>query len=199
MIEVEKKFLLRDDDIARLTRDARFVREEVLCDVYYDTPDFRVTRADMWLRERNARWELKVSLNKDPNRLGDNFRELETEDEIRGVLGLSQEGTFREDLERRGYGTFCTCITTRRKYKKGDFTIDLDSAEFDGLSYRIAEIELMVETPDEMEAAFDRIRRLALTEGLAVEHVQGKIAAYLKHKKPGHYEALVSAGVFREM
>ena len=37
MIEVEKKFILNEQDKERLTKEAQFLNERVFTDTYYDT------------------------------------------------------------------------------------------------------------------------------------------------------------------
>jgi len=40
MIEVEKKFILNEQDKERLTKNADFLNERVFTDIYYDTEIF---------------------------------------------------------------------------------------------------------------------------------------------------------------
>ena len=50
MIEVEKKFIVSQDELARLTAGAHLLGEEKHTDVYYDTPDHSLTKRSVWLR-----------------------------------------------------------------------------------------------------------------------------------------------------
>lgn len=198
MIEVEKKFLLTDGESVALTRGVEFLGEKVFADIYYDTADYAFTVKDKWLRERDGRWELKLPLNADGKRLVDQYDEVENESDIRRVLALPEDGEFRVVLSGAGYEPFCMCKTTRRKYRKNGFIIDLDMVEFEDFSYGIGEIELMVHTKEEIDGAVTKIMEFAKAHHLTIAPVRGKVIEYLKRKKPEHYNALVAAGVVRE-
>ena len=191
MIEVEKKFILSDNDIERLTKEAEFLGERKMKDVYYDTKDFSLTRADTWLRLRGARLELKLPLRTDGG-WHDQYRELETEAEIANELRLNAQGQLEEELKEAGYEAFAEFITTRQKYKKGDFTIDLDEVDF---GYKIGEIELMVNDQSDMPKAIEKITNFAKEMGLTMAPVRGKLIEYLRRNSPQHYQALIDAGV----
>lgn len=195
MIEVEKKFILKDEDIDRLTQGAEFISEKTFTDTYYDTVDFSLTTKDMWLRQRGDRFELKVPLNQGEsisNRVLDQYEEYETEEEIRKILRLPEHKTLKEDLEDAGYHSIGTLTTTRKKYKKGEFIIDLDIIDF---GYQIGEIELMVKDQSEIQEASDKIIAFAKENGLIITAVRGKIIEYIHRNDPKHYQALVDAGV----
>ncbi len=197
MIEVEKKFLLKGDDEKRLIEGADFIGEKVFTDIYYDTKDFSLTGNDNWLRQRDGKFELKLSLNKEAVRKANFYDEIEDEDRIKEFLGIS--GYDMEDiLLEKGYFKFCICKTTRRKYKKGIFGIDIDFVEYGDFNYQLAEIELMVENKSEMAKALENIIDFAKEKGLNTGYVRGKVLVYLKEKSPQHFKALVKAGVARE-
>jgi predicted adenylyl cyclase CyaB len=195
MIEVEKKFTLKEEDIERIIQGVEFVNERSFTDTYFDTSDYSLTRADKWLRLRDDRFELKLPMNAGKGasqRKLDQYEELETEEAIRKALGLATNGSLREDLEANGYKTFSTFTTTRKKYKKGDFIIDLDVMDF---GYSIGEIELMVSEQSEMEDALNKILAFAKEQGLSVAPVRGKVIEYIKRNNLEHYKALEEAGV----
>lgn len=199
MIEVEKKFTLRGDDEKRLIEGAEFIGEKVFTDTYYDTADFSLTKNDDWLRQRGEKFELKISLDKAAGRKGDFYDELEDEKKIREYLNLGDSDDLEKYLLENGYLKFCICKTTRRKYKKNGFGIDIDFVEYgDGSTYELAEIELMVEDKQDMEKAIEKITNFAKEHGLEIGYVRGKVLVYLKEKNPDHFRALVSAGVVRE-
>lgn len=199
MIEVEKKFLLTDGESEALTQGAEFLDEEVFTDTYYDTADYALTGKDKWLRERDGRWELKLPLNADGRRLADQYDEIEDEAGIRNALGMLAEGVLRDVLAASGYASFCICKTTRRKYRKSGFIIDLDMVEFEDFSYGIGEIELMVHTKEEIDGTVAKIMEFAKAHHLTIAPVRGKVIEYLKRKKSEHYNALVAAGVVNEV
>ena len=198
MIEVEKKFILNEQDKERLIKNAQFLNERAFTDIYYDTEIFSLTANDKWLRSRDGRFELKLPLHKGANRLADQYDELEDEQKIREALNLSSNGNFADDLAKAGYSPFCTCKTTRRKYKKEPFIIDLDVVDFQDFTYNIGEIELMVNEKSEIEGAIEKIINFAKAQNLTIAPVRGKVIEYLKRIKLNHYQALVQAGVVKD-
>ncbi|TSC61717.1 MAG: thiamine-triphosphatase [Parcubacteria group bacterium Gr01-1014_48] len=198
MIEVEKKFILNEHNKEQLTKNARFLNERVFADTYYDTENFSLTLNDKWLRSRDGRFELKLPLHNGVDRLADQYDELEDEQKIRETLDLPSSGNFADDLAKAGYVSFCTCKTTRRKYKKELFIIDLDLVDFQDFTYNIGEIELMVNDISEMESAIAKIMTFAKEQNLTIASVRGKIIEYLKRVKLNHYQALVRAGVVKD-
>lgn len=198
MIEVEKKFILNDKDKELLTKDAQFLNERVFTDIYYDTENFSLTSNDKWLRSREGRFELKIPLYERAERLADQYDELEDELKIREALNLSSGGNLADDLVKAGYSPFCSCKTTRRKYKKEPFVIDLDIVDFQDFTYNIGEIELMVSDKSEIEGAVKEIMNFAKIQNLTVVPVRGKIIEYLKRAKPNHYQTLVKRGVVKD-
>lgn len=193
MIEVEKKFILKPEDIDMLIKGAEFVSEKTFTDIYYDSADFALTTKDMWLRKRDGRFELKFPLNEDGSaRVLDQYEEYETEEEICRMLNLPVTGDFDQNLLMHGYKPFATLVTTRKKYKKGEFIIDLDMIDF---GYSIGEIELMVNDKSQMHEASDKIIAFAKENGLELTAVRGKVVEYLRRYNPKHYQFLVNAGV----
>jgi len=198
MIEVEKKFILNEQDKERLTKNAEFLNERVFTDIYYDTEIFSLTSYDKWLRYREGRFELKLPLHEGADRLADQYDELEDEQKIREALNLPPNGNLSDDLAKTGYSPFCTCKTTRRKYKKEPFIIDLDTVDFQDFTYNIGEIELMVKEKSEIESAIEKIMDFAKSQNLTIVPVRGKVIEYLKRAKPNHYQALIDAKVVKD-
>lgn len=194
-IEVEKKFLLTSEEIERITHDAEFLSQKSFTDIYFDTDDYSLTKADKWLRLRDDRFELKLPMNENKGaskRKIDQYEELVADESIKKALGISSKGTLRENLEANSYKPFSTFTTTRRKYKKGDFIIDLDSMDF---GYEIGEIELMVSKKTDIKNALNSILSFAEELGLTVAPVRGKVIEYIHRNNPAHYLALEKAGV----
>lgn len=202
MIEVEKKFILSPENEKRLLKGAEFLNARTFTDVYYDSDDYTLTTHDIWLRARDGKWELKVSLYTDPHRFGDQYEEIEDEARIREKLHVPAGKNLEHDLALAGYAPFCTITTLRRKYKKGPFTIDLDEGRWEDAMengvHALAEIELMVNDASEADGAFQSIKTFAEQQGLTFGHVRGKAVEYLKKVKPRHFRALVEAGVVRD-
>lgn len=198
MIEVEKKFILNERDQEQLTKDAEFINRRIFTDIYYDTESFSLTTRDKWLRSREGKFELKLPLHNGTNRLADQYYELKNEQKIGELLGLSSAANLTNNLVKAGYVPFCTLKTTRKKYKKEAFTIDLDMVEFESFTYNIGEIELMVGDKSEIANAIEKIITFAKKQKLTIVPVRGKVIEYLKRIKPKHYQALVEAGVAKD-
>lgn len=195
MIEVEKKFILSDEDIDRITKGAGFLGEKSFTDTYFDDSDYSLTKSDKWLRLRDDRFELKLPMNEgkgSSRRQLDQYEELDTDEAIQKALNIKSPSILKEDLEINGYKPFSTFTTTRKKYKKGDFIIDLDVIDF---GYSIGEIELMVENQSEMEEALNKILAFAREQRLSVAPVRGKVFEYVRRNNPEHFNALKEAGV----
>ena len=199
MIEVEKKFVLNKENTERLIQGAMFLTEKVFTDTYYDTDDYALTGKDIWLRARNGKFELKTPLQQNSERIADQYVEIEDDNQIREKLGLPKGSDLLQDLQKAGYEEFCMCKTTRKKYKREPFIIDLDMVEFENFVYHIGEIELMVEKPSEAPAAAQQIIEFAKKQKLTLAPVRGKVVEYLKQRRPEHYEALVKNGVVKEI
>jgi predicted adenylyl cyclase CyaB len=198
MIEVERKFLLSEEEQERLTRDAEFISERAFTDIYYDTDTFALTTTDRWLRSREGKFELKLPLLQGTERIADQYTELEEEQKIRRVLNLPAETNFSQTLEQAGYTPFCICTSIRRKYKKDSFIIDLDKVNFQNFMYFIGEIELMVNQESEIKAAVEKIRTFAEENRLTIAPVRGKVIEFLKRERPEQYRALIQAAVVKD-
>lgn len=194
MIEVEKKFILQNGNEARLIKGASFIKEISIHDVYHDTADYALTRKDWWLRNRNSAFELKISLSIDPavRRLSDQYEEITSENEIARRLKLPQGKNLLAALEKSGYMPFCSIVTTRKKYEREGYKIDIDEMDF---GYALAEIELMVASASEAPSAAEKILAFAARMGLSSDPIRGKVVEYLSRYCPGHFAALQKAGV----
>ena len=195
MIEVEQKFILSEKDMERLTAGADFLGEKTFTDIYYDSGEFALTKNDMWLRKRGDQFELKIPMHLEGNKTGQQYQEIEGEEKIREIFAIAPIVSFEKDIAAFSYAPFCQCMTTRRKFKRDGFIIDLDVVEYEDFGYNIGEIELMVEEKTEIPAAIEKIEIFAKENDLKIAPVRGKVIEYLKRKKPDHYKALVEAGV----
>lgn len=196
MIEVEKKFLLSDEEIAILIEKAELITTTTIKDSYFDTPDFKLLSKDFWLRNRDGKFELKIPLKFGKKAKHFNqYRELTSEEEIKKLLKLNGE-KLENLLEKNGYLSFAKIVTTRKKYKKGEFIIDLDLMDY---GYSIAEVELMVEDELEMEEATNKITNFAQEHGLKIVRVRGKVLEYLVRFYPEKLQKLIELGVFKPL
>lgn len=196
MIEVEKKFILTDEQQEKLTEGADFLGEKLFTDTYFDDSIYSLTTKDLWLRERSERFELKVTMNVSiEERVSDQYRELETESEIAQQLNLSADIPLVHALKDKGYVPFITVTTTRKKYKKDGFSIDLDTMDF---GYNIVEIEYMTDDESKIIEATDKIIECAKSYGITSNgFVRGKVAEYLRRNNPAHFQALIDAKVVK--
>jgi adenylate cyclase class IV len=195
-IEVEKKFSLTDEQEMKLLEGAEFLGEKKFTDTYYDDDRYSLTTKDTWLRSREGRFELKVPLNVAiEERVTDRYRELETDEEIAGYLNLPEHEALADALREIGYNPFATIVTTRRKYKKDGYGIDLDIADF---GYNIAEIEYMTDEESKIQDATQKLVEYATAHGLSESSViLGKVVEYLRRNDPVHFQALIEAKVIR--
>lgn len=196
MIEVEKKFVLHHDEQERLLAGALFISEKTFTDEYFDTSEYDLAKKDWWLRFRDGRGELKIPSAIQSEFHLDQREEILDEKEIASRLGFSQEEDLRASLSRSEYLTICAITTCRRTYRDGDFRIDIDSATYnDGQTYAVAEVELLVETPEQGALAAQRIIDYAASKSLRDRLVRGKILEYLFAKHPDVYRMLTPADV----
>lgn len=198
MIEVEKKFQLSEGALSQLTQDAEFLHERTFTDIYYDDAQYTLTSKDMWLRSREGRFELKVPAFFSQERLVDQYEELEDESRIKEKLNFKDSEDLSQILPVHEILPFCVCTTTRRKYKKGAFIIDLDTVKFPDFTYYIGEIEMLVESQDQVVSAIKQILDFAHTYTLSILPVRGKVIEYLLRMRPDHYKALQKVGVIVE-
>lgn len=195
MIEVEKKFLLQPEEIDRLIEGAKPLGEKIFTDVYYDNSKFDLTGNDKWLRARDGKFELKLPMNygvSATERLHDQYEELENPEDIARAVGIIFTGDLKMNLEAHGFAPFATITTTRKKFEKGEFHLDFDTADY---GFSVAEIEVMVEDASQMDEALAKIRNFAEGHGLQLSPILGKVPNYIKKFNPKHYQFLVDKGV----
>ena len=193
-IEVEKKFILNREDKDRLLKGADFISEKVFTDIYYDDEAFSLTSKDFWFRNRDGKFELKTPMKSENKIFANQYREIEDEDEIRKILKIHGTNNLDKDLLQH-FSSFCVCKTTRLKYRKNGFVIDLDLVDYGDFNYDIAEIELMVDNEEEISGALQKIAEFANEHKLKIGNVKGKVVEYMIKKRPKHYKALVDKGV----
>jgi thiamine-triphosphatase len=196
--EVERNFALTEDERARLLEGAEFKGLKTITDVYFDSPAYALTLQDMWLRSRNGQFELKLPVDMTPGQAMDQYHEITNALEIREAIGLPAEGTMAAALAAKGYKRFCACETGRETYEKEGFTIVIDTVAYADAdwTYETCEIELLVDAPDKIAEAGDRINAFAAANGLDLtRRPNGKIVEYLERERPEHYKALIAKGV----
>ncbi len=175
MIEVEKQFSPKDDQLQSLLKDARFVSEHVNHDVAYDYPDYRLFKKHVRLRNRNGSFELKVG------KTGGVSEEMESRKDIENYFNTPN----LDEFIKNNLAVILEYTCKRKKYKKGDFTIDLDEMDF---GYKLCEIELMVEKEEQVKDAEEKIINLAKKYNFELKRVPSKRAEYFRRFKPEVYK-----------
>jgi adenylate cyclase class IV len=193
MVEVEKKFSLDEAATSRLLDTATLVSTQTFTDIYYDTVGHDLARKDWWLRRRDDRFELKVPLH-DP--FGKHsvlrYQEYDQPETIAQQLGLVLGSNFDDLLEDNDYQAFATIVTTRKRYGRDGFTIDIDTTNF---GYSVCEIELMV-PEGQQQLAEERILGLATSCGLPMGLVRGKLSEYVCRNYPQLHAELAQMGIY---
>ena len=198
MIEVERKLFIDEPELKTIEESAEFLESICLTDTYYDTADYRFTTSDIWLRERNCLFELKIGIKGIDGSI-DRYLEIKDETEILKKLGLENESSLSKALQKASILPFATFQTIRRKYRLNKFLLDLDLAYFDDFIYRVLEIELKVEDDTKIHQAEKEIHQVINTLGLTqTRPVKAKLIQYLFQKSPAHYQALLVAGIIRD-
>ncbi len=196
MIEIERKFDLKEGDKEKLIDGATLIGKKTFTDVYYDDANLSLSLKDYWLRVRQGKWELKVPLNKDKGMdiKTDQYRELETDAEIAKELDCDGDN-LSESLKTKGFAPLAEIITTRESYARGEFHIDFDETNFD---YGTCEIECMVEDISQIPDAENKILAFAESLGLSSKMGRGKLTVYLERFRNPEYKKLVEAGIIVE-
>jgi len=196
MIEVEKKVILTNEQEKALINGAEFLGEKKFTDIYYDDEGCALTSKDVWLRSRGGRFELKIPMNMyTGNRVLDQYKELESDKDILNYFRADIDKPLADFLIDKEYKPFCEIITTRKKYKKNGFNIDLDSLDF---GYTIAEIEYMINDELKMDEATESIIAFAKKHNIDTDAVvRGKVIEYLRINNYKHFQALLDAGVIK--
>ncbi len=190
MIEVEIKCQPTPEQKAALLKDATFLGEEITTDIYYDLTNYALAAKDIWLRTRNGKFILKKPAEEKVSK-----HELEDEQEIRAELNLSPGGTLEEALRQAGYNPFFTFSKHRKKYTKEGIVIDLDCAEIEDVTLDLfCEFELMVEKPQQVEKATQKLINFAQRYGITIkEPVKADIMTFIKTVKPELFAVLQKA------
>lgn len=195
MIEVEKKFLINEDQKNLILQKGVFQKKTIFQDTYFDTDDFFFTTQNIWLRKRNDFFMLKRGICQS-NGLVDAFEEISDSQLIGKCLKLPLSSSFESAIEKRGLIPYCTFNNVRHSYFVEPFMIDIDEADFGDFNYHIAEIELMVSEESEIQLGEEKILAFAKELTLDISIIaQPKLIAYLAQKRPKHFQALVAAKV----
>ena len=180
MIEVEKKFQPTEEQLANLLKDCEFLGEVVNSDIIYDYPDYRLISKSIRLRLRNGKFELKIS----DEEMELASLEVENEEEIKKYFNTTLP---IKDFVEANLIEGINIKTTRKKFKKNDFIIDVDDLDF---GYQCVEIELLVKNKSEIPQAYERIIELAKSYGFDLKEISPKKKEYFRIVKPEVYKLL---------
>lgn len=191
VIEIEKKVRLEFHQIQKIIQKATFIKKLQIQDTYFDTDDYRYTTQNMWLRQRDGYFELKVGI-KNENGTMDRYEEILDEHLIMKHLKLDGDVDMSTALLKKNLTPFCSFLTRRKTYRLDELYIDIDEADFGDLHYRVAEIEMVVSDLSKIQEAEQKIAQFIEEFSIdALIPVPAKLSYYLYCKKPDHYQALV--------
>ncbi|XP_053324227.1 thiamine-triphosphatase [Spea bombifrons] len=204
-IEVERKFVPGPgvEDHLR-SMGAELQDEMVFQDSYYDTPDLRLTLADLWLRRRGDTWELKHPPVRGARGLtgaSTQYQELNCESEIRRRVSEELGVPCPPSLENLDLEEFARFVTTRRRFllspqDGSDFkavVVDLDTTDF---GFAVGEVEVLVQTQEEVQNAMKKVEDICRQLGVLSESpVPGKMTTFLQRNRVEHYRQLLEAHV----
>ncbi|XP_032359799.1 thiamine-triphosphatase isoform X3 [Etheostoma spectabile] len=219
-VEVERKFVCNADTLKTLEKiGAVCLGQRQFCDQYFDTPTFKLTLRDMWLRKRKECWELKCptafneakETSEEQSKaaaLCSRYKEItnlpEIQIRVKEVLKDVREDreteTSRSQEDEAWLSTmnlvcFAEFTTMRRSFtlEEEGVQIDLDQADF---GFSVGEIEVLLPEGGDVQSALEKIKRTAEMLGLTGDQrVEGKMSVYLKRNYPEHYAKLLSKHV----
>ncbi|XP_064610746.1 uncharacterized protein LOC135474968 isoform X2 [Liolophura sinensis] len=169
LIEVERKFVPTENSENKLLEQgATLLSEKSFHDIYYDTPSYKLTLSDIWLRQRDGRWELKTPVTgASITTSSTQYNELTDEKDIVSELtislsldtGVSESvKSIKEFVQIGLLNEFCSFTTTRKSYGLQTCLVDLDVTSF---GVKVGEIEMVVVDRDRIPEALDAIEDIA--------------------------------------
>lgn len=203
-IEVECKFRFTDDSERRIREVGHSVGSVEFTDVYWDSHAvFPLTTRDMWLRERNKKWELKLPLSFDgQEKTVDVYDELHGFEKIQTYLErlpfLAHAYDGQLPMTKLGLKPFAKITTFRASYLL-DFEnvrvkVDLDRAD----GYMIGECELILEKQDAqgIVRASEVLGEFCKTFELDTSPpIRGKVLEFIHSNSQRHYKMLEECGL----
>lgn len=200
--EIEIKLALSRMEIERLVRLFDNQGNQTIRDEYFDSSDFHLTRNNIWLRHRSdskgACFEAKVGTrsNSSVSSGVTDYEEIRDINRIALLLQIPPDSVSPAGLKEAGYQVFCSCVTSRSKWKSGIFTLDIDDSSFVGypeFSFPVAELEVAVDDPQKAEELARQLFKERAVEFRTLPF--GKILEFLRVNRLGHFLALVEAKI----
>ena len=177
MIEVEIKFQPTEEQVKLLLEGALLLYEKTIHDIYYDYPDYRLFKSQIRFRNRDNSFELKIIKGKDAS------LELEDEKDIKEYFKTDN----LEEFIKKNLLAVVDYSTTRKRYKKGEFTVDMDEMSF---GYKVCEIELLVEKEEDIKEAKEKISAFAKGYNIEFKKLPAKRSEYLRLFRPEIYKQI---------
>ena len=200
-IEVEIKFRFDGTQENKIAQLAKFKKQQIFTDQYFDNTKYDLSKNDVWLRKRytptlallisfrDTMYECKVPLI-DSHKKTDQYKELTAPTDITQFLSSfpfsepilipNTTTLFDAFLKQINLVPVATITTTRKKYQYNEFSIDLDSTD---LGYSVGEVEIVVDTPEQANEASDRILQFCKTLNLDTKGpIYGKVLHYIQVK-----------------
>lgn len=191
MIEIEKKFQLTPSQKNSLLKEAIFINESKIIDKYYDNNSYTLTSQCKWLRQRNNKFELKISLPNNNKYDIEQYEEINNPDKIKSKLNLNPSISLQESLLANNLVAFVTLTTIRKTYKLSNFTIVIDEVTAPNFQYDVTEIELVVKSSKESDSAIEEIMRLAKEHKLENKPLPGKLVKYIQQENPEQFKIIM--------
>lgn len=176
-LEIEQKFSVpKDYKTSLLSAGATLVSTKPLKDVYWDTPELSLLKQDVWLRQRESTWELKVPIGDSQYENGvTQYREVEGRVEVEKEVASYTEAIMNDMV------VLVTVESKRESWQLNKFNITIDSLIEDNWS--VGEVELVVTNQSEMENARVRVQELASNLGFTFQKY-GKVRHCLRNQNP---------------
>jgi predicted adenylyl cyclase CyaB len=177
MIEVETSFQPTREQLAKLLEEAEFLGEKINHDIYYDFPDYKLFKEQVKFRSRSGAFELKIKT------INGASSEIEDEEEVKKYFNTELPLL---DFINKNMIVITDYVNNRKKYKKEDFSIDVDDIDFGNgvLEDKVIEIELMVENEAEIAEAKEKIANLAKKYNIEFKKIPAKRELYLRIHNP---------------
>jgi adenylate cyclase class IV len=195
MIEIEYKFILDLNQKEMILTNAIFQKEENFTDRYFDLPDYTLSLQDIWLSTRNEAFRLKVPTGQSGHQefttqKNNPKKEIHLEKEIKQFFKINGNGALESSLEEIGIKPFYSFNNIRRKYLKDGLTIDIDTAFEGDFCYELCEVELEVESKQEIKAAIEKLEDFMRVHELEIKPVNGKLIELIRLRNDIHYNLL---------
>lgn len=217
--EIERKFECNETNLSLIKEFAFDMKKIKMVDMYYDDPDYSLSRMDYWLRKRNDDFELKWPQTKGSNSEIDSYYESTDHHKIMTTIegrvyknsSITDTNSITQWLSSRKLEIFGRFITHRTRYclqfDKYNVFVDIDDVLYEpnrdddtnsqSKQYTIGEIELhddgLNDQLKETEKA-DIMTGIMAKLRITPKPVRGKVLEFLKRFRPNHYNSLKTSG-----